>query len=85
MSSSNRRIRTEYPYLIEKHTAITIVLDDNVKLAATLWLPKSLIIFSLKSAKEFPFILQDKNEELIKEEKFATILEYLPYRKADWT
>ncbi len=29
--------------------------------------------------------LLDKNEDLIKEEKFATILEYLPYRKADWT
>jgi len=30
-------------------------------------------------------IFVDKNEELRKEEKFATILEYLPYRKADWT
>jgi hypothetical protein len=29
--------------------------------------------------------LIDKNEELRKEEKFASILEYLPYRKADWT
>ena len=37
----HRSIRTEYPYMIEKMTSITIVLDDGVKLAATLWMPQS--------------------------------------------
>ncbi|CAM2722027.1 unnamed protein product [Rotaria socialis] len=43
---------------------------------------------------EFPYDQQrygclkvfiDKNVQLVNEEKFATILEYIPYRKADWT
>ncbi|CAF3562233.1 unnamed protein product [Adineta steineri] len=65
--NSNRSIRTEYPYIIEKFSSITVLLNDGIKLAATIWMPKN------------------KNEEIRKEEKFATILEYLPYRKSDWT
>jgi hypothetical protein len=42
---SNRIIRTEYPYFIEKYSSITIILNDNIKLAATLWMPKSLLDF----------------------------------------
>ncbi len=46
---SHRRIRTEYPYFIEKYSSVTIILDDNIKLAATLWIPKSFISsFSFK-------------------------------------
>ena len=44
-NDSNRRIRNEYPYFIEKISTITIVLDDNIKLAATLWMPKGLVSF----------------------------------------
>jgi hypothetical protein len=83
---SHRRIRSEFPYLVEKCSTVTIVLDDNIKLAGTLWIPKSLIHFGEELGFEKIFVtFLDKNEELIKEEKFATILEYLPYRKADWT
>ncbi|CAF4835932.1 unnamed protein product [Rotaria sp. Silwood1] len=60
-------IRNEYPYIIEKYSSITIELEDNIKLAATIWMPKN------------------RNEELRKEEKFASILQYLPYRKSDFT
>jgi hypothetical protein len=40
----NPSIRTEYPYLIEKCSTVTIEIEDNIKLAATIWMPKSLII-----------------------------------------
>ncbi|CAF5051668.1 unnamed protein product, partial [Rotaria sp. Silwood1] len=33
-------IRNEYPYIIEKYSSITIELEDNIKLAATIWMPK---------------------------------------------
>jgi hypothetical protein len=60
----NPSIRTEYPYLIEKCSTVTIEIEDNIK---------------------FKICFEDKNEELRKEETFASILEYLPYRKSDWT
>lgn len=41
-----RNIRYEYPYLVEKWSSVTITLDDNIKLAANIWMPKSLIYFS---------------------------------------
>jgi predicted acyl esterase len=37
-------IRNEYPYIVEKLSSITIVLDDGVKLAATIWMPISCIL-----------------------------------------
>jgi hypothetical protein len=39
-----RSIRSEYPYIVEKLSSITITLHNNLKLAATIWMPKSLII-----------------------------------------
>lgn len=39
------QIRTEFPYDVQKFTQVTIILQDNIKLAATLWIPKSFICF----------------------------------------
>jgi hypothetical protein len=44
MDENCRSIRNEYPYIIEKCSRITIVVDDNIKLAATIWMPQSWII-----------------------------------------
>lgn len=40
----NRKIRVDYPYLVEKWSSVTIIIDDNIKLAATIWMPKSCFI-----------------------------------------
>ena len=37
------RIRNEFPYDVQKFPQVTIVLEDNIKLAATLWIPTSFI------------------------------------------
>ncbi|CAF3607308.1 unnamed protein product [Rotaria sp. Silwood1] len=63
----NRRIRSEFPYKVEKLTQVSIAVDDNIQLAATIWMPRN------------------DNDQSINEEKFPSILEYLPYRKSDWT
>ena len=73
----NRSIRTDFPYTIDKLTTVTIVLDDGIQLAANIWMPKSLDIFHLFAPSNDSFLGTN--------EKFTTILEYLPYRKADWT
>ncbi|CAF2658716.1 unnamed protein product [Rotaria sp. Silwood2] len=63
----NRRIGSEFPYKVEKLTQVSIAVDDNIQLAATIWMP------------------QNDNDQSINEEKFPSILEYLPYRKSDLT
>ncbi|CAF1082531.1 unnamed protein product [Rotaria sordida] len=63
----HRIIRTEFPYKVEKLTQVSIPVDHDIKLAATIWMP------------------QNNNIQSVDEEKFATILEYIPYRKSDWT
>jgi hypothetical protein len=40
----NRTIRVDYPYLVEKCSSVTIIIDDNIKLAATIWMPKSCFL-----------------------------------------
>ncbi|CAF3320269.1 unnamed protein product, partial [Rotaria sp. Silwood2] len=36
----NRRIRSEFPYKVEKSTQVSIAVDDNIQLAATIWMPR---------------------------------------------
>jgi predicted acyl esterase len=59
MTSSNvdhhRFVRTEFDYVVEKLTQVTIPLDDNVKLAATIWMPTSYTLFMEKDYIRFLF------------------------------
>ncbi|CAF1540933.1 unnamed protein product, partial [Didymodactylos carnosus] len=73
MMSGNPSIRTEFPYDVQKFSQVSIPLLDNVKLAATLWVPNERHKSDLQSAQHGD------------ESKFPAILEFLPYRKADWT
>lgn len=41
MSLLSNKIRVDFPYDIEKLSNISIVVDENIKLAATIWMPKS--------------------------------------------
>lgn len=43
--SSHERIRHDFPYDIKKLTQISIPVDENVQLAATIWMPQSFISF----------------------------------------
>ncbi len=48
MADNCRSILHEYPYIIEKCSRITIIVDANVKLAGTIWMPQSWILFQKK-------------------------------------
>ena len=37
----HRIIRTQFPYKVEKLTQVSIPVDHNIKLAATIWMPQS--------------------------------------------
>ena len=60
--SQTRRVKTDYPYEVEKIENVWIPMSDGAKLSASIWLPKG--------ANTNPV---------------PAILEYLPYRKNDFT
>ncbi|CAF5007338.1 unnamed protein product, partial [Rotaria sp. Silwood1] len=54
---THRRIRSEFPYKVEKLTQISIAVDDNIQLAATIWMPGMDGSQSINEEK-FPAILE---------------------------
>ena len=55
----HRTIRSEFPYEVEKLREISIPVDNHIKLAATIWMPKSRICLFSNSVgnKCFFFLL----------------------------
>lgn len=86
-SACIRSICTTFPYRTEKNTKITIELSNGIKLAATAWIPhRQGRTPDLASDRPMTRSIDLEPDDSLKEpERFVTILEYLPYRKADWT
>lgn len=74
-------IRTDLPHAVEKNTTISIPMTDGVRLAATAWIPRQ----DEPRRGETSLFRTTINHFCCSLERFVTILEYLPYRKADWT
>ena len=48
----HRTIRSEFPYGVEKLREMSILVDNHIKLAATIWMPKSRIYLFLIPLKK---------------------------------
>jgi len=59
------------PFAVHKEASVTIQLPDGIKLACTLWIPAARV--------------QKDASVITTPHRFPAILEYLPYRKSDWT
>jgi hypothetical protein len=59
-------IRKIYPYLIEKYSSVTIEIEDNIKLSATIWMPQSFIILFKIFLFKFCLKIKMKKSEKMK-------------------